>query len=353
MKRPILCLFAMLAGMLLFPAPMFPQAAKHSMSGPSRTSARVRADVPLELEEEIPIPNVAGRIDHFTADVKRKRVIFSALGNNSIQVVDVFAGKNINTITGVNEPQGVLYVPDVDKLFAANAGDGRLNIYNGGNYELEKTVDFGADPDNLRYDANAKQVLVGYGEDETGAIGAIDANTGERVREFKIGFHPESFQFETKGPHIFVNVPDAGNMVMSVDRKTGEIQKWPLKGLRGNYAMALNEADHRLYVVTRKVPMLVVLDTETGKEITRLPAAGECDDVFFDESRKRIYVIGGQGWISVYTQADPDHYKLLANVPSTVGVRTGYWFSKRDRFYVGVPAKGNEPAQVWTYEAED
>jgi hypothetical protein len=150
-----------------------------------------------------------------------------------------------------------------------------------------------------------------------------------------------------------VNVPDAGNVVESIDRKTGKVTKWPLKGLRGNYAMALNEEDHRLYTITRKLPMLVVLDTETGREITRLPAAGECDDVFFDASRKRIYVIGGEGVISVFQQDDPNHYHLIQNVPSTIGVRTGYFFSKRDRFYVGVPAKGNEPAQIWTYEAED
>jgi hypothetical protein len=88
-------------------------------------------------------------------------------------------------------------------------------------------------------------------------------------------------------------------------------------------------------------------------EVARIQAAGESDDVFFDVSRKRIYEIGGEGFISVFQQNDPDHYELLANVPTGVGIRTGYFFSKRDRFYVGVPAKGNEPAQVWTYEAED
>ena len=99
--------------------------------------------------------------------------------------------------------------------------------------------------------------------------------------------------------------------------------------------------------------MMVVLDTQSGKELARLRAAGECDDVFFDASRKRIYVIGGEGMITVFQQNDPEHYELVANVPSAVGVRTGYYFAKRDRFYVAVPAKGNEPAQVWTYEAED
>ena len=117
--------------------------------------------------------------------------------------------------------------------------------------------------------------------------------------------------------------------------------------------MALNEEDHRLFTVTRKVPMLVVLDTQTGKEVARLRAAGECDDVFFDASRKRLYVIGGEGIISVIQQQDPDHYELITNVASGIGIRSGYYFAKRDRFYVGVPAKGNEPAQVWTFETED
>jgi DNA-binding beta-propeller fold protein YncE len=308
---------------------------------------------PLQLEEQIPVPNVAGRIDHFTADAKRRRLIVSALGNNSVEVIDVFAGRVMHTITGLAQPQGSLYVPDFDQLVVANAEDGKVRIYDGGTYSLRKTLDFGEDPDNLRYDAASKKVFVGYGEEE-GGIGMIDPATDERVgTDLKTGGHPESFQVEESGGHVFVNVPDAGNVVESIDRKTGAVTKWPLKGLRANYAMALNEADHRLFTITRKTPMLVVLDTETGKEITRLPAAGECDDVYFDASRKRIYVIGGAGFISVFQENDPDHYQLIANVPSAIGVRTGYFFTRRDRFYVGVPAKGNEPAQVWTYEAED
>ncbi len=312
-----------------------------------------REVAPLQLEEQIPIPGVAGRLDHFSADAKRKRLFVSALGNNSVEVIDVFAGKVMQSLKSLSEPQGILYVPEFDKLFVANAGDGKVNIYDGAMYRLRKTVDFGADPDAIRYDPATKKVLVGYGEEE-GGIGAIDPATDERAgTDFKTQGHPESFQVEASGTHIYVNVPDAGNVVESIDRKTGAVTKWALKGLRGNYAMALNEEDHRLFTVTRKTPMLVVLDTQTGKEVTRLRAAGECDDVFFDSARKRVYVIGGEGFISVFQQNDPDHYELIASVPTAIGARTGYFFSKRDRFYLGVPAKGNEPAQAWTFEAED
>ena len=314
---------------------------------------QTREFLPLQLEEQIPVPGVAGRLDHFTADAKRRRLFVSALGNNTLEVIDVFAGRVIHSIKGLAQPQGPLYVPGVDKLYVANAEDGKVKVYDGATYTLRKIIDFGKDPDNMRYDEASKTVFVGFGEDD-GGIAMIDPKTDERTGQvYKTEGHPESFQVEASGGHIYVNVPDAGYVVESIDRKTGAVTKWPLKGLKGNYAMALNEEDHRLFTITRKTPMMVVLNTENGKEITRLRAAGECDDVFFDASRKRIYVIGAEGFISVFQQNDPDHYELVANVPSGIGIRTGFFFTRRDRFYVGVPAKGSEPAQVWTYEAED
>jgi hypothetical protein len=314
---------------------------------------QTREFLPLQLEEQIPVPGVAGRLDHFSADAKRRRLFVSALGNNTLEVIDVFAGRVIHSIKGLAQPQGPLYVPGVDKLYVANAEDGKVRVYDGATYTLRKTIDFGKDPDNMRYDEASKTVFVGFGEDD-GGIAMIDPKTDERTGQvYKTEGHPESFQVEASGGHIFVNVPDAGYVVESIDRKTGAVTKWPLKGLKGNYAMALNEVDHRLFTITRKTPMMVVLNTETGTEVARLRAAGECDDVFFDASRKRIYVIGAEGFISVFQQNDPDHYELIANVPSGIGIRTGFFFTRRDRFYVGVPAKGSEPAQVWTYEAED
>jgi len=296
-------------------------ASRSSKTALAQTSAR--EILPLPLEEQIPVPGVAGRLDHFTADAKRRRLFVSALGNNTVEVIDVFAGRVVHSIKGLAQPQGPLYVPEVDKLYVANAEDGKVRVYDGTTYTLRKTIDFGKDPDNMRYDEASKTVFVGFGEDD-GGIATIDPKTDERVGQvYKTEGHPESFQVEASGTHIFANVPDAGNVVDSIDKNTGVVTKWPLKGLRGNYAMALNEEDHRLFTITRKTPMMVVLDTQTGNEVARLRAAGECDDVFFDASRKRIYVIGAEGVISVFQQNDPDHYELVANVPSSVGIHTG------------------------------
>src|SRR5882762_11654927 len=107
---------------------------------------------PLLLVQQIPLPNVGGRIDHFTFDGKRKRVIGAALGNNTVEVVDTFAGRDIHSIPGAANPQGVAFAGELNKLFVANGADEKLRVYDGASFTLLKTLDIGEDADNVRYD---------------------------------------------------------------------------------------------------------------------------------------------------------------------------------------------------------
>src|SRR5438309_5420505 len=118
---------------------------------------------PLLLVQEIPLPNVGGRIDHFTFDAKRKRVIGAALGNNTVEIVDTFAGRDIHSIKGAADPQGVAYVSEFNKLFVANGTDGKLRIYDGDSFKLLDTIEIGEDADNVRYDPADKRIYVAYG----------------------------------------------------------------------------------------------------------------------------------------------------------------------------------------------
>jgi len=306
---------------------------------------------PLQLIQRIPVPGVTGRIDHFSAYPKRRLLMFAALGNNSLEIVNTFEGKVVHSIKGLHEPQGVLYVPEFDKIFVANAGSGNVNVYDGKTYALRKSIALGAesDTDNVRWDEASKRVFVGI----LGGIAMIDAATEARIGDDLKGSggHSESFQLEKKGSRIFVNVPGDGSVVNVIDRKTGGLTKWELNGAKANFPMALDEDGHRLFVVTRRPPLLVVLDTDTGKEVARVPVGGSCDDVYFDAERKRIYALCGEGFVSVIQQNDSNRYTLRANIPTTVGVRTGVFFGTS--LYVGVPAAGSEPAQIWNYDVPE
>ena len=321
--------------------------------GPSALSQDRPERAPLLLIQEIPLPNVRGRIDHFTFDAKRKRVIGAALGNNTVEIVDTFSGLDIHSITGAGAPQGVVYVGDIDRLFVANGADGKLRIYDGESFKLLNTVDIGEDADNVRYDPTDKKVYVAYGGDEGGGIAVIDPATGKRLEDAaKLDAHPESFQIGTSKPVIYANIATKAKIAV-IDRASHKVKDWPLKTGKSNYPMALDEVDHRLFVVTRRPAQLVVLDSDGGSTVASVPCVNDADDLYYDAGRKRIYVPGGEGLISVIQQTDPEHYQFLANVPTTVGARTGLWYEKRDRFYLAVPASSKQGAALWVYAPED
>ncbi len=305
-------------------------------------SAWGQASQPLRLEKTVELPDVQGRIDHLSADVKGGRLFVSALGNNTVEVIDTKAGKRVKTIGGLQEPQGVLYVPAVDRLYVANSKDGSVRIFDGSSYAPLKAIDYGDDADNLRYDSDRKRIYVGYGG---GALAEIDEE-GNKGGEIKLDAHPESFQLEKGSPRIYVNLPKSRKVAVVDREKRTIIATWPLGMTLANYPMALDEADHRLFVITRYPARLLVFDTNTGKTVQRLPAVGDCDDVYYDQNRKRIYAIGGEGAISVFDQQDPDHYKESARITTVKGTRTGFFSPELDRLFLAVRRQGTQAAAI-------
>ncbi len=301
----------------------------------------------LRLAQTIPLPDVSGRIDHMAVDAAGSRLFVAALGNGTVEVIDLREGKRVHTIQGLREPQGVAYAAEAGRLYVACAGDGTCKVFDGRSFDLLATLDFKDDADNLRCDPKAGQVFVGYG---SGAIGAIEAASGKRVADFKLAGHPEAFALEAGGSRIFVNVPTA-RQVAVIDRKKGAVvATWPLVGARSNFPMALDEATHRLFVACRHPAKLLVFDTETGKSVADLPIGGDADDVFCDAKRRHIYVSCGAGSIHVVEQIDADHYGPLGQVSTAAGARTSYFVPQLDRLYLAVPASLLRKAELRVYE---
>ncbi|HLX84007.1 MAG TPA: YncE family protein [Terriglobales bacterium] len=310
---------------------------------------------PLVLTGAIPLPNVKGRIDHFGLDPAHNRLFVSALGNDTEETIGISAQKVIHTISGVPAPQGVAYSPETNKLFVGSDA-GKLYIYDGTTFDLITSIDFGDDVDNLRYDAAEKRLYVGYGDEKTGAIGMVDAANNKRLDDqFKLGAHPESFQLAASDPNIYVNLPDLKQIAV-INRVTHSVTRWPLS-FESNFPMALDEANHRLFVATRTPPRLVVLDADSGRLVATLPIVQDSDDLYYDAARKRLYSPGGEGYISVFQEDDADNYRLLAKVQTAVGARTAGYFGKGrkgfDRFYLAVPARADRGAEVWIYTVQD
>ena len=333
-------------------------AAFAMLVGAQQTAPKSRPVVrekPLVLTEAIPLEDAKGRFDHFA--MSGGRLFVAALGSNAVEVINIGGRVLDHTITGVPNPQGVAFSPETNKLFVAS-GRGKVYVYDGKSYDQVAAIDFEGGADNLRYDAAAKRVYVGCGNDKkTGAIAMIDAVTNRRLEEqYKLGGEPESFQLEKSGPNIYVNVPDLKQIAV-VNRATRQITRWPLNGFESNFPMALDEADHRLFVGVHVPPRLAVMDTTSGRFVAALPSVQDSDDLYFDADRKRIYMPGGEGFIYAFQMTDPDHYRLLAKIPTAIGAKTAGYYGKQgkgfDRFYLAVPARGGQSAEVRIYTVQD
>jgi DNA-binding beta-propeller fold protein YncE len=247
---------------------------------------------PLALTEALSLSGIQGRFEHLDFD-HQNQLLVSALGNNTVEVIDVSARTLRHTITGIPNPEGVVYAPETKKLFVASS-KGKLYIYDGASFALVKEIDFHGDVDNLRYDAANRRVYVGDGDDETGAIGTVDASTSEHLQEeYKLGSHPESFQLDSAGPNIYVNLPEL-RQIAAINRSTPAITRWPLR-LEHNFPMALDETDHRLFVATHEPARLAVFGATSGHLVASLPCIQDADDLYYDLGRKRIYAPGARG----------------------------------------------------------
>jgi DNA-binding beta-propeller fold protein YncE len=323
-------------------------------SAPASAQPAAEAAPPMILTATVPLEGVKGRFDHFATG--KGRVFVSGLGNNSVEVIDLFQGTRSHEITGVPNPQGVTFSPEANKLFVASE-KGKLYIYDGDSYKLLSTLDFDGGADNLRYDAATKRVYVGCGDDEkNSAIAAVDAMTNKRLDEvYKLGGEPESFQLEKNGPNIYVNVPDLKQIVV-INRTTKELTRWPVTAGQ-NFPMSLDEANHRVIVGTREPATLSVFDTATGKMVSSVPTVQDTDDLYYSAERKRVYVPGRAGEIWVYQQTDPDHYNMISKIPTVVGAGTAGYFGRQgkgfDRFYLAVSAGANTNAEVRIYTLQD
>lgn len=298
----------------------------------------------LRLLRTIPLPGVKGRIDHFALDPDGKHAVVACLENDTVARLDLEAGKVAGTVTGLAKPQGVVLLPSSGRIVVANGEDRTVRWLDGKTLSLVRKVELEGDADNVRFDEAAGLLYVGFGD---GALAVVDKEI--RKKDIPLAGHPESFQLETKGNRIFVNVPDAIHIAV-VDRTSGRVTAtWPTGDARENYPMALDEAAHRLYVGCRSPASLLVLDTANGAILSKPVISGDVDDVWVDASGKRIYCACGEGFLDVLERAAGDAWTRIAKVETAAGARTALYDPKSGMLLVAVPAKALPTAEVRIY----
>ncbi len=302
---------------------------------------------PATLVSTIELPRVEGRVDHLAVDASTQRLYVAALENNTVEVIDLKSGRHARSVPGFREPQGIAVVPDGKLVAVANGQGEGVQFIDAGDYRLTRAVRLGNDSDNVRYDLAAKRLFVGFGG---GALAAVSPADGKVLGEAKLAGHPESFQLERSGSRIFVNVP-AADQIAVVDRATMKVvATWPVVSAKSNFPMALDEANHRMFVGCRRPAKVLVYDTTSGKELTSFDIVGDTDDLFYDAPRKRLYVTGGDGFLDAFQDQSANRFARIAHVATAAGARTSLFVAELNRLYLAVPHRGSQRAEIRVYE---
>jgi DNA-binding beta-propeller fold protein YncE len=295
----------------------------------------------LPVYKTIPLPGVKGRIDHMDVNVKDQVVYIAALGNNTLEAVSLPNGKVLHSIAGLDEPQGVCYIPQTKEIFVANGGSGACYFYNAGNYKKMATVHLSSDADDVRYDSTGQKVYVGYG---SGGIAIIDAKSHNEVGNIKLPSHPEGFQIDRRNGLLYVNLPNTGIIGVADISKSKLVNEWNKDYRQANFPMAFDSEGNKLFIGYRHPATLVVMDTKTGKRISEEKLTNDTDDLFYDKQNNRIYASCGGGYINIFQLQGAGHYQQIANVPTASGARTSLLIPQLNLFVVCEPAHSRQAA---------
>jgi hypothetical protein len=328
------------------------------------------------------LSGVEGRLDHLAVDLASKRLFVTGLENHTIEIIDLEKRQRVHEITGILEPQGVAFIPRSSRLLVCSRGDGTCRSFDARTFEEGPWVDLGRNSDNIRFDARANTIFVGSGaEPGPGLLSALDvasllpANQGgrpappvsradlllDRPRQgnvkavIELPAHPESFQLDPVSRRVFVNVPDE-HQITVVDVTTNGMKisaRWPLSVAEKNFPMALDAANNHLYIACRKPPLLATLDTRTGQILSQTPCVADSDDIFYDAKTRRVYVIGGEGFVDVFHSPEKgDALVCIQRVSTVPRARTGLFIPELALLAVAVPHTTNSQSSIWLYQVK-
>ena len=315
---------------------------------------------PLRLLQTISVPGVTRHWDHFGVDLKGQRLFVTSEEDPAVEVFDLKTHQHIRALTDFKEPHNVVVLPELNELFVVDGAASEIKILKYDSYELVGRVALTIDADPVAYDPASKYLYIVNGGREAHTpyciISVVDTKTGKKLADMKLDTNRlESMAIENSGSRLFVNMTGI-NKIGVVDRNKREVvATWPVTAGEQNVPMQYDEARHRLFVVTRKPSKLVVVNTDTGKEVTSLPVAEYADDLAYDAAHHRLYVAcgglqGAQGAISVVEQKDADNYRVIATIPTKPGAKTARLVPELNRYYVGVPGTPKAAPEILAFE---
>ncbi len=202
--------------------------------------------------------------------------------------------------------------------------------------------------DDMVYDDAHHMLYVGHGGSSAaapGKVAAVDTASFTLLANLSVAAHPEALDLDAPGRRIFANIADAGEVAVIDGATNSVVAHWKLANATDNVPMAYNSGRHILYVACRTPATLLALDGAAGAELSRATTGEGADDLFYDASLSRVYVISGAGEVDAF-DVSGTAIKAIGVTRTAPGAKTALFVPSESALYVGVPATGGKPAEI-------
>lgn len=327
------------------------------LGGTAVANGATAADAALVLQGRTELPGYSGDFDHFAVDLPGNRLFLAAEDHGTLEVFDLKSGKHLKTVTGFETPHSLFPIPQSHRLLVTDGSDS-VKLLDDQTLAPASTIKLHPGADSIGYDAGSGHLyIVTGGKDvklEQSWLEEIDPVKAQKLSEVRFDAnHVEALAVQQGGSRLYINVTDKNDLAV-IDKPTHRIvARWPIKEAEQNALVQLDEATHRLFVVTRKPGKMLVLDADSGATLASFGAPGRVDQEIFDQANHRIYAPGGEGYIGVYAEQDANHFTELAHVSSAVGAKTAILVPELHRLYVAVsPGEGKTGGAILWFDVK-
>lgn len=323
-----------------------------AVSGPAGAGAGASGNSPLAIVGRTELPGYTGDFDHFGYDLAGNRLFLAAEDHGTLEVFNLRTGAHLRTIPNMGTPHTVVFQPKVNRLLVTDGSKTMTRLLNATTYAQVGTVKLTEGADSAGYDRTANRLWVVTGGKDVpmrdSYVSEIDPATGKRYGDVHFDAdHVEAMAVEQHGPRIYINVTDK-NYVAVIDKATRKVvTKWPVTAAAENCCFAFDEPNGRLFMVTRKPGKLIVLNSHSGATIATFDAPLRTDEVVWDAKHRRVYVLGGEGYVAILQQKSPDSYTMLPRLMTAPGAKTGIVIPELNTLYVAAsPGESGATAKI-------
>ncbi len=281
---------------------------------------------------DIPIPpNKPSEFDHADVHAKTGRVFVAHTREGRVEVIDGEEMRHLKTIGGCEEGSGVLCAQDDDLVFAASRATGRILVIDANSLGVKNALQIGSRPNGLAWDSRRKNLLVADVRDSTARLANLESE--KLIEATKLKGRPRWTTFDKKRDRFLVNIKEPPEVAV-LSASSGEETYSLAVSAAGPHGMALDEQNDRIYVAC-DAKQLVVLDSESGKEVSKIGISGPPDVLWLNSEYQRVYCACGEpGAIDVI---DTRRLSKIEQVKTEPGAHTFTFDVDRQRLYSFYP----------------